>query len=222
MSRMLRRALRQWKEEFLSVWLRCTAFHRIVLGIVLAMGLVYGARVRVLDALSAEVEALSQELGEKGVPQRVPPPETDDELQQETFRAESLRESIETWTAELETAEAEAGIHLDASMSDAHATLLKMANRHGVRVHSKGPTNNPQHDAPRVAASAYEIRGRFPAVFAFLSGLSDAPLLWEFQQIDIELLGGADGMLAAASGGASPDLALRFHLLLHLYRRGDS
>ncbi len=221
MKRLLRRVLRQWKSEFMAVWLRLTAFHRIVLGMILAMGLVYASRVRVLDPLTVEVDALHAQLRDKGVPARVPTIEADDDLQQEQLRAESLRESLETWTRELAAQESESGLQFDAGESDAHAALLTLANRHGVRVHAKSPLPQAQGNAGRMAASAYTLRGRFPALFAFLSGLRDVPLLWEIQQVQLEFSGGSDGMSAASDGSVSPELNLRFHLVLHRYQEGE-
>lgn len=217
MKRMLRRAGRQWKSEFMSVWLRLTAFHRIVLGIVFAISLVYAARARVLDRLGAEVDSLHEQLRDKGVPVRVPAVENDDDLQQEQWRAESLRESLEAWIRDLAAREAESGLELDVSKADAHAALLALANRHGVRVHSKSPLHNAPDDAGRVTRSAYTLRGRFPALFAFLAGLRDVPMLWELQEVDIELPPGAEDSSAGGQIGGAPELTLRFHLILHRY-----
>ena len=220
MTRMLRRALRQWKSEFMTVWLRLTAFHRIALGMIVAMGLIYGARVRLLDPLTAEVDELHEQLQDKGVPTPVPAIETDDELQQEQFRAESLRESLETWRAELATLEAASALQLDADEADAHAALLALANRQGVRVHAKSAVPGASDNAGRITRSAYTMRGRFPALFAFLGGLRDVPLLWELDAIHIELPPGAEDASTGVATGGAPELTLRFHLLLHHYERG--
>jgi len=72
MMRTLRRALRQWKREFLAFWGRFTAFHRIVIGILLAMGIVFLARTRVIDPLERDLATEHKTLADKGVPARVP------------------------------------------------------------------------------------------------------------------------------------------------------
>jgi hypothetical protein len=218
MIRALRRALREWKQEFLTVWLRLTAFHRIVLGIVLGMLLVYGARSSVLDPLQQELDDIRNNLEAKGVPAHVPRPEDDDDVQQETLRAENLQRSIDERLAELVTAEAGTRFDLSATHSDAEATLLALANRHGLRVQENRAMEADKTGTVPASLSAYVLHGSFHALFAFLEAFPDEPLLWELRDIEIET-----GAAATATAGLqTPMLSFRFRLRLARYRGGDA
>jgi hypothetical protein len=218
MIRATRRALRQWKREFLSFWGRFTAFHRIVIGILLAMGVVFLARTRVLDPLDHELAAERETLVEKGVPVRVPSPADDEDIQEETLRTENLRRSLENRTAELAAIEASSVYRLDAGKADANASLLAIASRHGVHVLKQTPTEAPTGGPLSMTASVYELAGRFPAIYGFLDDVRREPLLWELTDVSIALLKeGSSSTIVSV-----PPLVLRFTLILHLYRGGGS
>ena len=94
MMRAIRRAFRQWTNEWLGFWGRFTAFHRIVCGIVLAMVIVFGSRRQFMDARKLAVSELRSELIELGAPETVLPPDQDEEVQQAELQAESLQRSL--------------------------------------------------------------------------------------------------------------------------------
>ena len=216
MIRALRRALRQWKREFLTFWGRFTAFHRIVIGILLAMGVVFAARTRVLDPLDKELAAARKKLSDKNVPARVPSPLEDDEIQQEMLRAENLERSLENQLGELAAIELATDLRLDVSKADAHAVLLAMAGRHGLRVLKNAADEPPTDGAVPTVASAYELAGRFTSIYGFLADVQREPILWELRDVSLGLLH-EDDMFSAS---AAPLLVLRFTLVLHLYPGG--
>ncbi len=216
MIRALRRALRQWKREFLTFWGRFTAFHRIVIGILLAMGVVFAARTRVLDPLDKELAAARKKLSDKNVPARVPSPMEDDEIQQEMLRAENLERSLENQLGELAAIESATDLRLNVSKADAHAALLAMAGRHGLRVLKNAADEPPTDGAVPTVASAYELAGRFTSIYGFLADVQREPVLWELRDVSLGLLH-EDDMFSAS---AAPLLVLRFTLVLHLYPGG--
>jgi hypothetical protein len=220
MMRTLRRALRQWKREFLAFWGRFTAFHRIVIGILLAMGIVFLARTRVIDPLERDLATEHKTLADKGVPARVPAPEEDEDIQEETLRAENLQRSLKKRTAELKAAEASSPYRLDAGKADASAALLALAGRHGlhVRKNAAAPAAAGDPVPTATAASAYELAGRFASIYGFLNDVRREPLLWELRDVSIALANESD----AFGGSAAPPLLLRFTLVLHLYRGGGA
>ena len=213
--RIVRRALRQWQREFLAFWGRFTAFHRIVIGIVLAMFVVFAVRTRVLDPMDRELAALQKELASKGVPVRVPAPEMDEVIQEETLRAENLGESLQRLGAELAQVEASSPFRLQAGKADGHSALRGLAGRRGLHVRKNAPAEAPTDGPVPAAASEYELVGRFAAIHGFLDDMRREPLLWEMRDVSIDLLNGS-----APSGGAAPLLVLRFKLVQHLYRGG--
>ncbi len=216
MIRIMRRAWRQWEREFLTFWGRFTAFHRIVIGILLAMGIVSAARSRLLDPLDRELAAARKDLADKGVPARVPTTEEDVVIQEESLRAENLRRSIENRTAELAAAEATSAYRLAAGKADANAALLALAGRHGLRVLKNRPADLAQAGAVPGTASTCELAGAFAAIYGFLQDVRREPLLWELRDVSLALLNEQE----AFGGAAAPPLVLRFTLILHLYR-GD-
>jgi hypothetical protein len=218
MMRTFRRTLRQWKREFQSVWSRFTAFHRIVIGILLAMGVVFGARSRALDPLDRELSALRQELADKGIPAHLPLPAADGVVLEERVRAENLAQSLEHRARELERAEAAARFRLGAGHADATSALLALAGRHSLHVRRNVAVDPPPGGPVPMAASSYELAGRFPAIHRFLDDLRSEPLLWELRDVSIGLLNGRD----AFGGLASPTLLLRFTLVQHLYGGGPA
>ncbi|MGI6496555.1 MAG: hypothetical protein ACOX5G_10810 [Kiritimatiellia bacterium] len=216
MIRAIRRALRQWKREFLAFWSRFTAFHRIVIGILLAMGVVFLARTRMLDPLERELAAVRKELADKGVPARVPSADADEEVQQELLRAENLRRSIENQMGELAAIEATTDLRLDAGKADAHAALLAMAGRHGLRVLKNAAAEPPAGGTIPVEASTYELAGRFASIYGFLDDVRRGPILWELRDLSIVLLDEGD----RPGGAAAPPLKLGFTLVLRRYDGG--
>jgi hypothetical protein len=218
MMRAVRRAVRQWKREFLAFWGRFTAFHRIVIGILLAMGVVFGARSRMLDPLDRELAAERELLADKGVPARVPAPEEDEEIQEETLRAENLRRSLENRSAELAAIEASSPYRLDAGKADANAALLALAGRHGLHVLKNASAPAAEGGPVPTASSAYELAGRFASIYGFLDDVRREPLLWKLRDVSIALANESD----AFGGSGAPPLVLRFTLVLPLYRGGGA
>ncbi|AKJ64836.1 hypothetical protein [Kiritimatiella glycovorans] len=218
MMRALRRALRQWKREFLTFWQRFTAFHRIIIGIVLAMGVVIAARTKVLDPLDRELAAERKTLADKGVPVTVPAPADDPEIQEEELRAENLQRSLQDRAAELAEVEKTSAYRLDAGKADANAALLALAGRHGLHVLKNTAVESPGDAPVPTVASAYELAGRFGAIYGFLDEARREPLLWELRDVSIGLLRESDGF----GGATAPPLVLRFTLVLHLYGGGGA
>lgn len=216
MMRIVRRALRQWKREFLAFWGRFTAFHRIVMGIVLAMSIVFVVRTRVLDPLESELVGLQKELSDHSIPSRIPEPDQDETVQEERLREESLSRSLKTHEAALAETVAASLLRLDASWADANALLLDLASQHKLRL-KKTPAESPDDGPVPTAASACELEGNYAAIYAFLVRVQQEPLLWELRDVSIELLKSTD----EHGGPVSPLLALRFTLVQHLYGGGQ-
>lgn len=206
----------------MSVWQRLTAFHRIVIGIVVAMAIVYGARMRVLDPLTEDVAGLSERLRDAGAPSTIPSIEQDQDLQQEQLRSENLLSSIAELEKMLADLEDSAGIGRLGGMADAHAELLAIASRSRVRVRAKGSVNENRSESERVLGSSYELSGSFPAIYAFLEGLRAAPLLWEIRKVELKLAQPIDGHSALEDQFGSPELNLNFQLLIHRRTGGRS
>lgn len=217
--RVLRRALRGWKREVLSFWARFTTFHRVVFGVLLAMAAVYGLRVVALDPLQKEVKTLTDKLAKDGVPAIVPLTATDEEVQQNRLKAESARDSLKESRAELEQAQKNSPYRLQATLADASAAILGLASASNLRVRENSDTTAPEGGELAVAAKQFELRGDFVCIREFLSQAEQEPYLWEITDLSIRLSTDERGEPELLSRGR-PVLALRFRLLLYLYRSG--
>lgn len=217
MTRQIRRALRGWKRELGAFWGRFNTFHRVVFGIVIAMLLVYGARHHLLDPLQKEVADARTELADAGVPDHVPTPEDDEEVQQARLKVENLRRSLENKKTELERDAKRSPYRLEAGESDANDAILRLATDCGLRLQKNEGPFDPELDAALpTSAYRYEMHGRFAALLAFLKAVEREPYLWRLRNVAIELLVAADGQTVLTAGG-EPGLALRFELIVFLY-----
>ncbi len=217
MKRELQRAVQGWKKEFVMFWGRFNAFQRIVIGILLAMVLVYAARVKLLDPMRREVEKVHKTLEDEGVPAVIPTPERDDEIQQDLLRIENFEENIKEEAAEKGRAEAQTSYRLNAGPADAQAALIALATKSGLRVHENRSVEVETQTRVPHAAFACELRGAlFTSIFRFLNAFSSEPYLWELDQISLELL---DQKSTASVSGVyqPPVLSLRFLLRFYIY-----
>ncbi|MDR1613913.1 MAG: hypothetical protein LBT97_14220 [Planctomycetota bacterium] len=139
MIRVIRRTVRGWKRELLSFYGRFNTFHRMVVGIILAMGMVYCSRRFLLDPGRKDMRAIENRLKEDSVPDVVPQIDTDKELQDALLRAETREKQLAEFQERLAAAEAGSRFNLDASPSDADAALYALAISCGLRVHQTGP-----------------------------------------------------------------------------------
>ncbi len=252
MMRMLRRALRQWKSEFLAFWGRFTAFHRIVIGIIMAMSVAYAARSHMLDPVDRELVAARKALVDKKIPARVPLPEQDEVIQEETLREENLRRSLENRSAELAGIESGSMYRLNAGKAEANAALLAIISRHGLRALRNAPTltpvANPVPASSKTAPIPPPAGNQNPAAskntptpapvgnpipvaseayemaghFAAIYGFLAD---MEREPLLWELRGVSITLLNGGDtpgGGTAPPLVLRFTLILHLYRGGGA
>jgi hypothetical protein len=202
MIRMIRRTLRGWKREFLQYWTKLSAFYRIVLGIILAMVFVAGGRSRFLDPRMRELDDVFETLQRRNVPEHVPTPETDPELEGDRIRLENLRESVEIRREELRAVEAVSPFRLDTRPADASTRLLALLNRNGLRVISNHAVTPPATLTLPAALTAFEIRGSYEGILTFLHEFANEPLLWELR----------DFLLQAPAESGSGSLHLSFTL----------
>lgn len=195
MIRMMRRTLRGWKREFLLYWAKLTAFYRIVLGILLAMGLVAYGRSRFLDPRERELGDLQKTLERRSIPVQVHTPDTDPDLAEDRIRLENLQSSVENRRNELRAVEEATRFRLDARPADAAARLLALVNRNGLRVHANRPLEPPEGLPLPAVLTAYEIRGSYEGILAFLKDVAAEPLLWEIR--DLLLLAPAESTVTS-------------------------
>ncbi len=100
----LKRTLRSWKTDIDSAWGRLKVFHRVAMAIILAMGMIYIARTKLLDPLQKTVTETYKDMDKRGIPQVVPTIEEDDEVDKLRLQVESLLGSSTTWREKMEKA----------------------------------------------------------------------------------------------------------------------
>lgn len=168
MMRYVRRACRQWRDEFLTFWGRFNTFFRMVFGIALAMTMVFGARRQALDAHRRTVVALGKELNDKNVPIHVPEPGSDNEVQEAELLTENLQAAL---AREREETRAVLEQYRNASQDcarEAIETLTRLIGKHGLMVLKATRCEcQDQFPLPRLCQS-YVLAGDFTGVFGFL------------------------------------------------------
>ncbi|MDR1963571.1 MAG: hypothetical protein LBQ50_07310 [Planctomycetaceae bacterium] len=80
MLRTLRRQLRIWHKDISSGWGRLKTFHRIVLGIVITIAVIYGARKYWFDSISAAIAETQSKYDKSEPPNPLPTIETDSDI----------------------------------------------------------------------------------------------------------------------------------------------
>ncbi|MDR2392251.1 MAG: hypothetical protein LBE84_11310 [Planctomycetota bacterium] len=137
MIRAVRRTFRGWKRELLSFYGRFNTFRRIVIGIILAMGVVFGARRLLLDPAQRNIRAIESRLRDDSVPEVVPPIDTDKETQDSLLRAETREKQLADFQERLAAKEAASRLRLGANPADIDAALYALAVDCGLRVQTK-------------------------------------------------------------------------------------
>jgi len=183
MMRFFRRTCRQWQHEFLAFWGKFNTFYRMIIGIALAMAMVFGARRQVLDSHHHAVTALEKELKGKGVPAHVPPPGSDNEVQEAELQAESLQAALDR-----ERQETRAALEPFRSGSQDRAretveTLTRLIGKHGLMVRS-ATRCDPLDDFPLARlCQSYLLAGDFAGIFGFLNDIANMKIPCRLRQV---------------------------------------
>jgi hypothetical protein len=204
-----KRSLRRWRQEFRSVWCRLTAFHRIVLGILLALVAAYVGRQKMMDPLEVQVRELRESLQKQSVPSQVPAPEKDAQTQAALQQAEKAGRNIKDLLKQVRAAEQASALRLDASQTEAGAWVVERATQCGLRIRDN-------HDVE--TGLLYEMQGRFESVYRLLSAMDRAPFIWSVSELMIELEE-LEHKKAEELVNVSPLLSLRFVLQFQPYQR---
>jgi rhamnogalacturonyl hydrolase YesR len=207
MLRPIRRALRQWRQEFSTFWGRFNTFRRMAIGIVVAMLMTYGGRRALLDKRVKEVKALAKELTSKGVPETVPDRSADEEVQNAELKAENLKASREQWGERVAQAKAGLLTASDPSGVDTVTTLDRILTRQQLIVHRR--TEEPDDEKCPIPCSChrYQTVGTFAGILGFLREASQLRALCRCEDLRIEAPPGGDLESAAT---AEPQLRLSF------------
>lgn len=208
MRRQIRRALRQWETEFAVFWARFTTFHRVALAILLAIGMIYGARRYAFDQRRAELDTRRKELQRQNVPAHVPSPGEDEEVQQNLLRTEGIGESLAQLREETAAVAAARGRPDYARALEAVAALDAAIDRHGLVVRKRNREETSETGPLRQILHAYEVMGAFAGIHAFLHGVEDMPFLCRFASLRLVPAENQDG--TPVLRGGQPQVILTF------------
>jgi len=206
MMRQFRRSLRQWKGELGTFWRRFSTFYRLVLAILLAMIIVYGARRQILDQRRAALVALRKELADQNVPLVVPSPKGDDQVLESELQAENLWESLEH---EREMTRKALDRQRIGGRTQALETIEKLSRlivRHRLVVRTAARIDCADElPVPRVCQS-YHLVGNFAGIHGFLREVTDIGTPCQLRRVAVTLDEGS----APGSQAAQAPLALTF------------
>jgi hypothetical protein len=247
MMRSMRRQLRAWKQDFLSVWGRLRSFHRVALSIVLAMGMVVVARDRLIDPLKAEIAAARTAMEEAETPDQVTLPEDDVEIQELQLKIESYQDSLASYEKERDEAiaawpafrKADRGKIL-AEMGDliTQSGLIRLefhddesappeADEKKTGRAARRPPPKPEEQAKPKAAEplesgvySYVLLGSFEAVRAFLDKISQFSYPARIENVSLQLdeqKSDDESLPPPVRPNAPPPLRLSFQLKLYFH-----
>jgi hypothetical protein len=92
--RALRRQLRIWKDNFLSVYLRLTTFHRTAIGLLAALAIVFATRHYWFTPLLADIKTATDSYAKSDPPNILPTIDTDSEIQDALLKLEGREKSL--------------------------------------------------------------------------------------------------------------------------------
>lgn len=104
MMRSVRRQLRGWKRDFLGMWGRLRSFHRVALGILLAIVLSRAAIYYPINPLKDEIAVAQEALVESEAPETVTLREDDVEIQELELKNEGLEQGMPARRAKMQEA----------------------------------------------------------------------------------------------------------------------
>ncbi|MDR1053825.1 MAG: hypothetical protein LBL39_06580 [Planctomycetaceae bacterium] len=103
MKRVIRRQLRIWYSDISGYWGRFRTFHRVALGIIFAIVIIFVARKYWLDPIRAEVMDLTDKYEKSEPPNPLPTIENDEDITLANEQIISREKSTETKKREMET-----------------------------------------------------------------------------------------------------------------------
>jgi hypothetical protein len=238
----LRRTIRGWRHEIEGHWGRLRTFHRVALGLVLGMAMIYIARAKVLDPMQAELTETHKGVDDKGIPQIVPVPAEDSEVQEAQLKLDNLRDSSAQWQQRMEAALAKRpqidrtnrsevlsefellivnsrmilqnrAPYPPAVSSPAERTSKKRAKKTVKPVPPPAISDSPLE----VWAHQYELIGSFQSVCTCLERIADFPYPAQVLGTEITLATTSTGQLVLQ--GREPLIRLRFRLEIHYHDR---
>jgi hypothetical protein len=187
----VKRQFRIWGHELSEAWGRIGFYGRVFLGAAFSLGLALTAVQTVIRPLNEEIVSLSKGLA---IPENLDP-EKDEEIIMHRDRAETLRESLDEWTARLDDLKAgterlRPEVHLKmiralqavydrCGLILVSETLVPPPTAAPNRKGKNDPPSHPPDGALRTFTHQYEIRGGFRQIQAMLLLVEELP--WRFE-----------------------------------------
>lgn len=216
MKRAMRRALREWKEEFNRHWQRLNTFMRMVTGILLAMGIVWWANNRLIGSMQKKVTEIRETNKSVDLPYGNLPPEEDPEVQENRLKEENLQKSLEQARARVADTVGQMRIASPTRKGEVLNTLDDLLTRHGLLLRSSREIENPQNPGIPIPFSQhqYTVTGSFLAMHRFLHEASSFPHLSRFNDFKIRMMTDEHERPRRLPGGA---VSLEMEFLCTLY-----
>lgn len=196
MIRQIKKQIKGWGDEFSRLWGRLKSFHRVALGIALAIGLVWLMRETTLDPLQKKLGTIEKSLSSLGVPQPVPPPEEDNDIQEQELRITNMEQTLAQAREKLEKTVLKMSPLRKSQKSDAVAETYRLVTRAGLRVksYSEPPLKDSQKKSVLpVSEHEYVLEGSFDGIYHFLDSMNGFPWPCRIFKTRIASVSGDDG-----------------------------
>ena len=215
MKRAVRRALREWKEEFGRHWRRLNTFMRMIVGIVFSMLLIWAVRTRLLDPLQQQLTGIREANKIIDMPYGIIPPDHDPEVQENRLRAESLQQSLEQARRRVSETAAHMHVVAPARKGEVLNALDELITRHGLLLRNRREIQPDDNNTPiPVSMHTYALTGSFRKIHDFLRDLARFPHLSLFKDFELKVMMDENGYPRRLSGGA---ICLQLDFLCTLY-----
>lgn len=190
MKRAVRRALREWKAEFSRNWQRLNTFMRIVLGVIIAMGLVWAARRWVLDPQQDQLTQIRKDNSVIDMPDGIIRPENDVEIQDNELKIENLKKSLTASKDKVQSVAVSANIVAPTAKGEVLTEMSQLIARCRLLLRSHNEIQPEDETVSPVPVShhAYSITGPFNSIRTFIHELNRFRYLSSFDSFDIQVL----------------------------------
>lgn len=199
-----KRTIRDWKKSISASWGKLKTFHRIALGITIAMMMIYAARKYMLDPKLRELNKLIKQNEKTDMPEFIPDVSDDSDVVEAELKIESLEPQVAKRGQEKLDALKSRPQVSSSDVSDALAVFEALISRAGLELHNRWRYTNSE-DISEIPMTRlvykYRLLGTFGEIYSFLQNMELFKYPSLMKDIDIKRIDrGEDSTVSAGEG----------------------
>lgn len=216
MKRAMRRALREWKEEFNSNWAKLNTFMRMVLGIVIAMLIIWSGRRWVLDPLQGELTKAIEQNEAVDIPAGVTTTAQDPDVIELQLKEENLNKSLKKAQGDVQEAAKGDGVVSQEKEVNVLSALNSLIDENGLLLQNRAELEEDETLPMPTSHHCYTVIGTFSGMYDFLHTLDQFPYLSGFNAIELSIATDSSGLPRRMSNQSI--LKLNFESTLYYFQ----